>query len=111
MRKTQGKQTKLEKRFEYEGYGFKAVNRNSEMFFTLNMEYKIDKGRRVYLKTVQSIGEVPTSEETTTPEILQKLSIEWIEEESNVASFLAEEFKACQELDEYEDDPYKEEYF
>lgn len=111
MKQTPKKQERLESRFEHTGYGFKSVYKKGEMFFVLNIEYKKENNRRVYLNTPQVLTEIMTPEGAVTENILHTLSSEWLEEEENLAEFLEEEFNTFQDLENYEDDPYKEEYF
>lgn len=111
MKQTQKQQERLEYRFEHTGYGFKSVYKKSEMFFILNMEYRKENNRRVYLNTPQPLTEIMTPEGSVNETILHTLSVEWLEEEANLKDFLDEEFETFQDLENYEDDPYKEEYF
>ena len=111
MKQIQKKQERLEHRFEYQGYGFKSVYKIGEMFFVLNMEYKKENKTRTYLKTPQKLTEIMTPENHITTQTLQDLSIEWLDEDENLSEFLEEEFKIFQDLENYEDDPYEEDYF
>ena len=106
---------KIESIFEYEGYGFKGLVFAGEDYMTLNMVYRVVNNRRVYLKTMQSIGEFPVEAAVVNAASMKDAAIAWINDfddtKASLEDYLASEFKYCQELDEYEDDPYEEEYF